>query len=88
MTSVPTTGRADLAEVRRLLSTGLGWGFFAVGWLLAKACRLLVTVIGAVLFGAGWLAGRVAFAAAWTWAAFCLGWDAGRQPMGGRRGTG
>ena len=87
MTSVPMTDRArQLADVGRLLSTGLGWVFYAIGWQAAKLCRLVATAIGAALFTVGWLAGRAWRAARWAGAAVWLGWDAGRQPIGGRRG--
>lgn len=87
MTSVPTTDRArQAADVGRLLSTALGWVFFAIGWQIGKAYRLTVTAIGAALFTAGWSAGRAWLGCRWAWAAVCVGWDAGRKPLGGARG--
>ena len=41
--------------------------------------RALLTVIAAVFYALGWAAGRFFFAAAWSWTAVRLGWQAGRQ---------
>lgn len=88
MTSIPATDQARrLADAGRLLSTGLGWLLFAIGWQTAKLFRLVGTAIGGALFTVGYLAGRAAVAARWAWSAVALGWDAGRRPMGGPRGT-
>lgn len=87
MTSVPATDRAQaLADVGRRLSTVLGWVFFAIGWQAAKLVRVAATAIASALFTAGWLAGRTWVGCRWAWAAVCLGWESGRQPIGGRRG--
>lgn len=87
MTSVPTTDRArQMADVGRLLSTALGWVFFAIGWQAAKLLRTVVTAISGALFTVGWSAGRVWLALRWAGAAVALGWESGRKPMGGRRG--
>lgn len=76
------------SDVRRVVSTGLAWLLYAVGWTVAKAYRGLVTVLAAVLFGVGWLAGKVLWPALiWSATAVRLGWDEGRKPMGGQRGT-
>lgn len=74
-------------DVRRVVSVGLAWVLFAVGWTFAKGYRLSVTGLAAVLFGVGWLAGKVVWPAlVWSAAAVRLGWEEGRKPMGGRRG--
>lgn len=86
MTSIPADRARQLANAGRLLSTGLGWLLFALGWQAAKLCRLVGTAIGAALFTVGYSAGRVSMAGRWAWAAVSLGWDAGRRPMRSRRG--
>lgn len=84
MTSIPATDRARrLAEAGRLLSTGIGWVLFAVGWQVGKAVRLTITAIGGALFTVGWAAGRVWLGCRWAGAAVALGWESGRKPMGG-----
>lgn len=89
VSSVPA-GRA-VAELRaagRSAATIIGWVLFAAAWTVAKACRALMTGAGAVLFGAGYLGGRVVWPALrWSATAVRLGWDEGRKPVGGRRGS-
>lgn len=76
------------AEVGRRLTTGIGWLLFAVGWLTMKALRALATGAAAVLFAAGWVAGSVLWpATSWCGRAVRLGWQEGRKPIGGQRGT-
>lgn len=88
MTSVPMTDRArQLADAGRLLSTALGWVFYAIGWQAAKLLRTVATAIGAALFALGWAAGRVWVGGRWAWAAVRLGWESGRKPIGGARGS-
>jgi protein-S-isoprenylcysteine O-methyltransferase Ste14 len=76
------------AEVGQRVLSALAWLLFAAGWLTAKALRALATGIGAALFACGWLAAAVAWPAlCWCGRAVSLGWEEGRKPIGGRRGS-
>ncbi|MBQ0893691.1 hypothetical protein KBX37_11385 [Micromonospora sp. U56] len=77
--------RGQLTDAGRLLLTGLAWLLYAAGWSFARLCRVVAVTVGGLLYGVGWSAGRVALAVQWTWAAVRVGWDDGRQPVGGRR---
>lgn len=80
--------RAQWADVGRRTLSVLAWLLFAAGWLTAKALRSLATGIGAVLFAVGWLAAAVAWPAlCWCGRAVALGWQEGRRPIGGQRGS-
>ena len=89
MTSVPVArAAAEMRTAGRALSTLLGWVLFGVAWLAAKTCRAVLTAAGGVLFAVGFLGGRVVWPAVlWAVAAVRLGWDEGRKPVGGRRGS-
>lgn len=76
--------RAELTTASRLLVTGLAWLLYAAGWSVARLCRVVAVAVGGLLYGVGWTAGRVALAGRWAWAAVRVGWDDGRQPIGGR----
>ena len=79
---------ARLRSARRAVSSALAWTLFGLGWTLAKACRLLLTTLTAVLFAAGWMAGKVVWPSlVWSATAVRLGWEEGRKPIGGRRGS-
>lgn len=78
-------GAGQLTDAGRLLVTGLAWLLYAAGWSVARLCRVVAVTVGGLLYGVGWSAGRVALAGRWTWAAVRVGWDDGRQPIGGRR---
>lgn len=86
--SAGPAARSQWRELGRLFATCLGWLLFAAGWVLAKAARTVATALGAVLFAVGWLAGSVAWPALlWCGSAVRLGWQEGRKPIGGQRGT-
>lgn len=89
MTSVPIDrAGAQLRDAGQQLATGLAWVLFAIGWVAAKTLRGIGTGVGAVLFAVGWVAGRVVWPVLmWTVAAVRLGWEEGRKPIGGRRGS-
>lgn len=75
---------AEWREARRQLLRILAGALFTVGWAAAKACRVVLTTAAGLLFGLGWVAGRVL---TWSAAAVRLGWQSGRKPMGGPRGS-
>lgn len=80
--------RAQWRDAGRLVATGLGRLLFVCGWLTAKTLRSIATVIGALLFAAGWVASAVAWPGlCWCGRAARLGWQEGRKPIGGQRGT-
>lgn len=89
VTSVPVARAvAEMRTAGRSVATILGWILFGAAWLLAKTCRLLMTAAGAVFFAVGYLGGKVVWPGLrWTAAAVRLGWDEGRKPVGGRRGS-
>lgn len=80
--------RLQWREAGRIIAAGLGRVLYAAGWLVAKTLRSVATVIAALLFGAGWLASAMAWPAlCWCGRAVRLGWEEGRKPIGGRRGS-
>lgn len=86
--STNPSARVQWSEVGRRIASVLAWLLFAVGWLIAKALRVLATGIGAVMFGCGWLAAAVAWPGlCWCGRAVALGWQEGRRPIGGQRGS-
>jgi hypothetical protein len=91
MMAVLSTGpdsRAQWQDAGRLVLAGLGRLLYAAGWLIAKTLRTVGTILAAALFGVGWFASALAWPSlCWCGRAVRLGWQEGRKPIGGARGT-
>lgn len=86
--SVNRSPRSPWRDAGRLVVAGLARLLYAGGWLVAKTLRTAATILAAVLFGAGWFASALAWPSlCWCGRAVRLGWQEGRKPIGGARGT-